>query len=158
LVGLVRGRLSGLLGCGANIQEHHSIAITGMTGTGKTYVACALAHAACRKGYRALYRRAPRLFDEFMLAHADGAYPRLLARLAKIDVLVIDDWGFSAPTDQERRDLLEILEDRTRSCRNAGYPSYTQETVLKVTLQQDGVLQDVKYVRYFSAAPPAPPH
>jgi DNA replication protein DnaC len=100
------------LGTGRWVQEHHSIVITGMTGTGKTYVACALAHAACRKGYRALYRRAPRLFDEFMLAHADGSYPRLLARLAKIDVLVIDDWGLSAPTDQERRDLLEILEDR----------------------------------------------
>jgi len=94
------------------VQEHHSIAITGMTGTGKTYIACALANAACRKGYRALYRRAPRLFDELMLAHADGTYPRLLARLAKVDVLVIDDWGLAAPTDQERRDLLEILEDR----------------------------------------------
>lgn len=97
------------------VQEHHSIVITGATGTGKTYVACALAHAACRKGYRALYRRAPRLFDELTLAHADGSYPRLLARLAKVDVLVIDDWGLAAPTDQERRDLLEILEDRYAS-------------------------------------------
>jgi len=57
-------------------------------------------------------RRAPRLFNELMLAHADGSYPRLLARLAKIDVLVIEDWGLAAPTDQERRDLLELLEDR----------------------------------------------
>lgn len=99
------------------VQEHQNVTISGMTGTGKTYVACALAHAACRKGYRAMYRRAPRLFDELLLAHADGSYPQLLARIAKVDVLVIDDWGLTAVKDQERRDLLEILEDRyaTRS-------------------------------------------
>jgi len=99
------------------VQEHQSVVITGMTGTGKTYVACALAHAACRRGYRALYRRAPRLFDELTLAHADGSYSGLLARLAKLDVLVIDDWGLAPTREQERRDLLEILEDRygTRS-------------------------------------------
>ena len=100
------------LATGRWVEEHQSIVITGMTGTGKTYIACALANAACRKGHRALYRRAPRLFDELTLAHADGSYQRLLARLAKIDVLVIDDWGLAPPTDQERRDLLEILEDR----------------------------------------------
>lgn len=99
------------------VQEHQNVVVTGATGTGKTYVACALAHAACRKGYHALYRRAPRLFDELVLAHADGSYQRLLARLAKVDVLVIDDWGLVAIREQERRDLLEILEDRyaTRS-------------------------------------------
>jgi len=99
------------------VQEHQNVVITGATGTGKTYVACALAHGACRKGFRAVYKRAPRLFDELALAHADGSYPHLLARLAKIDVLVIDDWGLAAVKEQERRDLLEILEDRygTRS-------------------------------------------
>jgi len=100
------------LATGRWIQEHQSVVITGMTGTGKTYVACALANSACRKGYRAVYRRAPRLFDELTLAHADGSYQHLLARFAKVDVLVIDDWGLAAPTDQERRDLLEVLEDR----------------------------------------------
>ena len=86
--------------------------ITGATGVGKTYLACALAQQACRLGYRALYRRAPRIFDELMLARADGSYTRLLARFAKIDVLVLDDWGLAPVKDTERRDLLEIMEDR----------------------------------------------
>lgn len=99
------------------VVEHQNIAITGMTGTGKSYVACALAQQACRKGYRAIYRRAPRLFEELALARADGSYVRLLDRLARVDVLVVDDWGLAPVTDHERRDLLEIFEDRdaTRS-------------------------------------------
>ncbi len=94
------------------IEEHHNVVILGATGVGKTFVACALAQQACRKGYRALYRRASRLFDELTLARADGTYPRLLARIARIDVLVIDDWGLVAIGEAERRDLLEIIEDR----------------------------------------------
>ena len=94
------------------VAEHQNVAVTGMTGTGKTYVACALAQQACRKGYRAIYRRAPRLFEELTLAHADGTYGRLLQRFAKVDILIIDDWGLAPPKDTERRDLLEILEDR----------------------------------------------
>jgi DNA replication protein DnaC len=94
------------------VAEHQNVVITGMTGTGKTYVSCALAQQACRKGYRAIYRRATRLNEELALAHADGTYSILLARLARADVLVIDDWGLAPPKDQERRDLLEVLEDR----------------------------------------------
>ena len=86
--------------------------ITGATGTGKTYLACALAQVACREGYKALHRGAPRLFDELTLAHADGSYARVLARLAKVDMLVIDDWGLAPLKEQERGDMLEILEDR----------------------------------------------
>ena len=71
------------------VAEHQNVAITGMTGTGKTYVACALAQQACRKGHRAIYRRAPRFFEELTLAHADGTYGRLLQRLAKVDVLIM---------------------------------------------------------------------
>jgi DNA replication protein DnaC len=94
------------------VQEQHNVLITGATGTGKTYLACALAQQACRKGYRTLYRRATRLFDELRLARADGTYGRLLARFARTDVLVIDDWGLKPVLEAERHDLLEILEDR----------------------------------------------
>lgn len=94
------------------VLEHHNVLVTGATGTGKTYVACALAQQACRKGYRAMYRRASRLTDELTLARADGTYPRLLAKIARTDVLIIDDWGLTAIREQERRDLYEIMEDR----------------------------------------------
>lgn len=94
------------------VQEHQNVIVTGMTGVGKTYLACALAQQACRKGYSAIYRRASRLFDELALARADGSYVRLLVKLARVDVLVIDDWGLSPAREQERGDLLEILEDR----------------------------------------------
>ena len=103
--------IRGLTSC-AWIQEHHNVVITGPTGVGKTYLACALAQQACRKGYRALYRRVPRIFDEILLARADGTYPRWLAKMARFDVLVLDDWGLVPLAECERRDLLEIMEDR----------------------------------------------
>jgi DNA replication protein DnaC len=94
------------------VHEHQNVLVVGATGVGKSFLACALAHQACRQGYRAFYRRASRLFHDLTLARADGTYIRLLAKLARLDVLVLDDWGLAPVQDQERRDLLEILEDR----------------------------------------------
>lgn len=94
------------------VEEHQTVILTGATGTGKSYIACALAHQACRKGFRVFYRRVPRLFDELRLARADGTYARLLARIARTDVLVLDDFAIGPLTEDARRDLLEILEDR----------------------------------------------
>ena len=100
------------LATGRWIEAHQNVVITGATGVGKTYIACALAQQACRLGHRVLYRRAPRLFDELTLARADGTYAKLLARFARTEVFVLDDWGLAPAQDAERRDLLEIMEDR----------------------------------------------
>ena len=94
------------------VHEHQTILITGATGTGKSFIACALARQACRKGFRAIYRPAPRLFEELALARADGTYPRALARFARFNLLVIDDFAIAPVTDEQRSDLLEMLEDR----------------------------------------------
>jgi DNA replication protein DnaC len=94
------------------VAEHQQVLVTGATGTGKSFVACALANQACRRGYRAYYRRASRLFDDLRLARGDGTYGRLLGKLARFDVLLVDDWALTPLQDPERRDFLEILEDR----------------------------------------------
>jgi DNA replication protein DnaC len=100
------------LATGRWVTEHQAVLITGATGTGKSFVACALAHQACRQGARALYWRVPRLFQALALARADGTYTRLLGKLARMDVLVLDDFALVPLQEAERRDLLEVLEDR----------------------------------------------
>ena len=97
------------------IADHLNVVITGSTGVGKTYLVCALGQHACRKGYRVLYRRSSRLIDELMLARADGSLPKLLSRFARVDLLILDDWGMTPLRDQDRRDLFEIIEDRDGS-------------------------------------------
>ncbi len=100
------------LATGEWITKAQNVFVIGPTGCGKTYVACALGHKACRDGYSVLYRRVPRLAHELHIARGDGSLPRLLSRWAKIDVLILDDWGLTPLGAQERHDLLEVLEDR----------------------------------------------
>ena len=94
------------------VNEHLNVLITGPTGVGKSYLASAIGQAACRRRRRVIYRRVPRLFDEIALARADGSYAKLLSRLAKADVLILDDLGLGSPTEAQRHDLLEVMEDR----------------------------------------------
>lgn len=94
------------------IKQHANVLLVGATGTGKTYLACALAHKACLEGYSAAYLRLPRLFQEVTLAKGDGRYTRFMQELAKLDVLILDDWGITPFTVEQCRDLLEILDDR----------------------------------------------
>lgn len=94
------------------ITKRRNVLITGPTGVGKTFLACALAHKACREGFTALYLRVPRLFGALQIAKGDGSYGKLLQKYARIDLLVFDDWGLITLDDAARRDLLEILEDR----------------------------------------------
>ncbi|MBA7679366.1 IS21 family transposase ISSpu5 [subsurface metagenome] len=94
------------------IKRAQNVIITGATGVGKTYLACALANRACRMGYTAFYIRIPRLFQELAIARGDGSYPRIMKTLSKAKVLVLDDLGLAPMTAPERRDLLEVIEDR----------------------------------------------
>lgn len=109
--GLDKGLFLSLASC-EWIAQHRNVLITGPTGVGKTFLACALANKACREGYSVRYLRMPRLFEDLRLAHADGRYPKLMAEFAKTDLLVLDDWGIAPLEDADRRELLEILEDR----------------------------------------------
>lgn len=94
------------------IKGKQNVIITGPTGSGKTFIGCALANSACRGGYSAHYIRLPRLLQEMHIARGDGSYGKQLSKLARYNLLVIDDWGLAKLGDKERRDLLEVLEDR----------------------------------------------
>ena len=94
------------------IKNAHNVIITGPTGVGKTYLACALANRACRMGSSAFYIRIPKLFQDLAMAKADGSYSKIMKKLTKSKVLILDDLGLAPMSAQERRDLLEVVEDR----------------------------------------------
>jgi DNA replication protein DnaC len=114
--GLERDVFLDLVG-GGYLRAHHNVIITGATGLGKTYLACALADRACRDGFSASYYRLPRLGFRLALARADGSYLKILAGLAKVDLLILDDLGMAPLEPQAQHDLLEVIDDRagTRS-------------------------------------------
>lgn len=113
--GLDRAVMRSLFTC-QWIGDHLNVLFTGPTGCGKTYLACALAQAACRHGFTARYYRLPRLISELLLAKADGSYPKFLARLARVDLLVLDDWGLSPLSASDSHELLEVIDDRSQTC------------------------------------------
>ncbi|TGQ30050.1 IS21-like element helper ATPase IstB [Mesorhizobium sp. M00.F.Ca.ET.216.01.1.1] len=109
--GLDRNLFMALAGCDW-IRKHHGLLVTGPAGVGKSWLACALGHKACREDFSVAYHRVPRLFAALSLARGDGRYGRILKSLARTDLLILDDWGPEKLNDDQRRDLLEIIEDR----------------------------------------------
>lgn len=110
--GLDRQQLLSLGGC-AFIQQRHNLLISGPTGIGKSYLACAFVERACRRGHNAAYLRLPRLLQQLAVARGDGSYVRILDRIARLELLAIDDWLLAPLRDSERRDLVEVVEDRS---------------------------------------------
>ncbi len=119
-----RGLDRALVQDSAWVREHQNLFLIGPTGIGKSFLACALAEKACRDGFTAFYSRTAQLFRDLALARADGSLRTLLARLARLDVLVVDDWAMAPLADAERRDFLEICEDR--------WPSGTSRSVIRL--------------------------
>jgi DNA replication protein DnaC len=94
------------------VKQHQNLLLIGPTGIGKSWLACALAQKACRDGYTILHKRSAELFREFSVAHADGSFGRLLMRLSRIDILLLDDFAMAPLKDAERRDFLELCDER----------------------------------------------
>jgi DNA replication protein DnaC len=130
--GLERAQVLGLADAGW-VKAHHNIAIVGPTGVGKTFLACALANAAVRRGYSALYMRGPRMLDELAIARSDGRFARLLASWARVEVLVIDDFLLRPLNPDQAADTLEVIEDR------AGLRSTLLTSQLPVTMWHEAM-------------------
>ena len=109
--GLDRALIQKLASC-AWVRDHHHLVVVGPTGIGKSWLACALGHKACREGFSVLYKRATRLFSDLTQARGEGRLPRLLTTLERIRLLIVDDWGPEPLNAEQRRDLLEIVDDR----------------------------------------------
>nr|VFK66813.1 MAG: DNA replication protein DnaC [Candidatus Kentron sp. UNK]VFK72232.1 MAG: DNA replication protein DnaC [Candidatus Kentron sp. UNK] len=113
--GLERAKMASLASC-SWIAHHQNLLITGPTGSGKTWLACALGNQACRQGISVRYFRLPRLLEQLRIAHGDGSYPKLMAQLARFQLLLLDDWGIQKITAPQRSDLMELIEDRHGLC------------------------------------------
>jgi len=109
--GLKKAEMAALASCDW-IARHHNLCLTGPTGTGKTWLACALGNQACRQGLSVRYYRLPRLFETLRIAHGDGSYPRLMNQLVKTHLLILDDWAIGPLTAAQRGDLMEVIEER----------------------------------------------
>ena len=141
--GLKRAAVDQLASCEWIRHQRHCL-ITGPTGVGKSYLACALAHKACREGFRALYYYGPKLFRELNLAQADGSLTRLLKKLARCHLLVIDDWGLTPLKPDQYRLLLEILDDRTgATLLTSQYPVNTWHELVGDPTVGDAILDRV---------------
>ena len=112
--GLDKRLMVTLAGC-EWIRCSQNILLTGATGAGKSWLACALGNQACRQGFSVMYVRVPRLVEQMRIAHGDGSFGKLLAQLARIDVLLLDDWGLTPLQSSERHDLLEVVDDRVNT-------------------------------------------
>lgn len=110
--GLDRGQVKALFACEWLVRSQH-ILLTGLTGVGKSYIACALAQQAMRKGYSALFYRTPRLLEDMEIARLDGSLLKFRTRLLKFKLLILDDWALAPLSEHGKQDLLEIIEDRT---------------------------------------------
>lgn len=109
---LKKNQFASLITCDF-IRHHHNLIITGPTGCGKSYLACAIGQQACRQGLSVRYLRLPRFLEELVIAHADGSYGKMLIQLLKVDLLVLDDFGVAPGlTTQQRRDFFNLIEDR----------------------------------------------
>ena len=109
--GIDRAYLTSLTQC-QWIERGQNMCITGPTGCGKTWLACALGNQACRQGHSVRYLRLPRLFEQLRIAHGDGSYTRLMNQLAKVELIILDDWGIQKLNAPQRNDLMEVIEDR----------------------------------------------
>lgn len=109
--GLKKSQIAALQN-GEWIAKKQNLVITGPTGCGKTYLACAIGHHACHQDISVRYFRATRLFEALTISHGDGSYLKLINQIAKTDLLIVDDWGLEKLTQSQRNDLLEIMEDR----------------------------------------------
>jgi DNA replication protein DnaC len=113
--GLDKGQIAGLAGCDW-VRARQRLIITGATGVGKTWIACAFGQAAARQGLSVVYKRMPPLFEDLKVAHGDGSFSKRIRQLAGADLLILDDWGIKILSTQERHDLLEIIEERHHRC------------------------------------------